>query len=167
MEVSRAYYDRKCVDATLSEATAQSKSCAPLSTLELAPGSELTARLTLTLDNDSYYVMLDEHIPAGTEILDQTLKTSQQGEDGTDVQIIFDADDPFARGWGWWYFNQPQIRDDRITWTADYLPAGTYELTYTLIPTQAGQFHVLPAHAWQAFFPDVQSTSAGTIFEIR
>ena len=133
----------------------------------LPPGfHQLTARLTLTLPNDSYYVMLEDHVPAGTEILDQTLKTSQHGEDATDIQIVYDADDPFARGWGWWYFDEPQIRDDSITWTADYLPAGTYELTYTLIPTQAGQFRVLPAHAWLAFFPDVQGTSAGTIFEI-
>ena len=167
MEVSRAYYDGNCVDATQSEATAQSQGCAPLSALDLAPGSEITARLTLTLPNDSYYVVLDDHIPAGTEILDQTLKTSQQGGDGMEIQIVYDTDHPFARGWGWWYFNEPQIRDDLITWTSAYLPAGTYELTYTLIPAQPGRFHVLPAHAWQAFFPDVQGSSAGAIFEIR
>jgi uncharacterized protein YfaS (alpha-2-macroglobulin family) len=130
------------------------------------PTSKLAARLTLTLPNDSYYVTLEDFIPAGTEILNQTLKTSQQGEEATVVQVVYDADNPFARGWGWWYFDEPQIHDDRITWTADYLPAGTYELTYSLLPAQAGEFHVLPAHAWQAFFPDVQGTSAGTIFEI-
>ena len=141
--------------------------CTPLSTVDLAPGAQLTARLTLTLPNDSYYVMLKDHIPAGTEILNQTLKTRQQGQDGTDVQAIYDLADPFAHGWGWWYFNEPQIHDESITWTADYLPAGTYELTYSLIPTQAGEFRVLPARAWQAFFPDVQGTSGGMIFEIR
>jgi hypothetical protein len=155
MDVSRAFYDGNCQSG-----------CAPLSALELAPDARLITRLTLTLPNDSYYVMLEDHIPAGTEILDQTLKTSQQGQDSTDVEVIYDIDDPFARGWGWWLFNEPQIRDESIIWTADYLPAGTYELTYPLIPTQAGQFRVLPAHAWQAFFPDVQGTSAGTIFEI-
>ena len=168
MDINRAYYDGNCVDDVLNQpAPARgSNGCLPLSALELAPGSKITARLTLTLPSDSYYVMLADHIPAGTEILDQTLKTSQQGEDATEVQAIYDADHPFARGWGWWYFGDPQIRDDSITWTADYLPAGTYELTYTLIPTQAGQFRVLPAHAWLAFFPDVQGTSAGMIFEI-
>jgi hypothetical protein len=40
-------------------------------------------------------------------------------------------------------------------------------LTYTLIPLQAGEFHVLPAHAWQSFFPEVQGTSAGAVFEIK
>jgi hypothetical protein len=156
MDISRAYFDGNCDDE-----------CASLSTFELAPDAQLTARLTLTLPNDFYYVMLEDHIPAGTEILDQTLKTSQQGQNGKDVQVVYDADDPFARGWGWWYFNEPQIRNESITWTADYLPAGTYELTYTLIPSQAGEFRVLPARAWQAFFPDVQGTSSGMIFEIR
>jgi hypothetical protein len=160
MDIRRAYFDADCGADPLT-------GCSPLSTLELAPDTQLTARLTLTLPNDSYYVMLEDHIPAGTEILNQTLKTSQQGQNGLDVQVVYDADDPFARGWGWWYFNEPQIHDETITWTADYLPAGTYELTYTLIPTQAGQFQVLPAHAWQAFFPDVQGTSAGKMFEIR
>jgi uncharacterized protein YfaS (alpha-2-macroglobulin family) len=141
MDINRAYYDGHCVDISRG-ATTRPRSCPPLSILQLAPDSRLTARLTLTLPNDSYYVMLEDYIPAGTEILNQVLKTSQQGEDGTDVQVIYDTDDPFTRGWGWWYFNDPQIRDDRITWTADYLPAGTYEMAYTLIPTQAGEFRV-------------------------
>ena len=166
MDISRAYFDADCENAQ-GTLDVQSTGCTPLSAFELAPGSQLTAHLTLTLPNDSYYVTLEDHIPAGTEILNQALKTSQQGKEGTDAQPAYDAKHPFARGWGWWYFNEPQIHDESITWTADYLPAGTYELTYTLIPTQAGDFHVLPAHAWQAFFPDVQGTSGGTIFEIR
>lgn len=168
MDISRAYFDANCDgDTALSGGDAQSTDCSPLSSLELAPDAQLTARLTLTLPNDSYYVMIEDHIPAGTEILDQGLKTSQQGQDGTEVQVVYDPENPFARGWGWWYFDEPQIRDERIIWTTDYLPAGTYELSYTLIPTQAGEFRVLPAHAWQAFFPDVEGTSAGMIFEIR
>jgi uncharacterized protein YfaS (alpha-2-macroglobulin family) len=156
MAISRAYYDGSCA-----------KDCTPLSTLELAPASRLTARLTLTMPNDAYYVMLEDFIPAGTELLDQALKTSQQGEETTDAEALYDPDDPFGRSWGWWFFNEPQTRDDRIVWTADYLPAGTYELVYTLLPLQAGEFHVLPAHAWQAFFPEVQGTSGGTIFVIE
>ena len=54
-----------------------------------------------------------------------------------------------------------------ILFAADYLPAGTYVLTYTLVPLQAGEYRVLPAHAWESFFPEVQGTSAGAIFEIK
>ena len=113
--------------------------------------------------------MVEDFIPAGMEILNRSLKTSQQGIDSTNVQaeVQFDDSDPFAEGWGWWLFNEPQIRDDGILFTADYLPAGTYVLTYTLIPLQAGEYRVLPAHAWESFFPEVQGTSAGAIFEVK
>jgi hypothetical protein len=75
--------------------------------------------------------------------------------------------DPYANGWGWWLFHDPQIRDDSILFSADYLPAGTYVLTYTLVPLQTGEYRVLPAHAWESFFPEVQGTSAGAVFEIK
>jgi uncharacterized protein YfaS (alpha-2-macroglobulin family) len=146
---------------------AEQKTCTPLSSLKLAPDQFVTAQLTLNLPHDSYYVMVEDHIPAGMEILDNSLKTSQLGVDSTDVQVQFDDKSPFADGWGWWLFNQPQIHDEGILFTADHLPAGTYVLTYTLIPVQAGEFRVLPAHAWQSFFPEVQGTSAGTVFEIK
>ncbi len=155
LDVNRAYYDAACAE-----------DCPPLSTLPLAPGSQLITRLTLTLPRDTYYLVLEDYLPAGTEILDQSLKSSQQSQAATHVQMAYDADDPFRHGWGWWYFNPPQVYDDHIRWTADYLPAGAYELTYTLLPAHAGEFRVLPARAFLSFFPDVQGTSAGTIFTI-
>ena len=119
------------------------------------------------MPNDSYYVMAEDYIPAGMEILNRNLKTSQQAIDSTEVQVQFDDKDPYANGWGWWLFHEPQIRDDSILFSADYLPAGTYVLTYTLVPLQAGEYRVLPAHAWESFFPEVQGTSAGAVFEIK
>jgi hypothetical protein len=74
---------------------------------------------------------------------------------------------PFSSGYGWWYFNTPQIHDDHLTWTADYVPAGTYTLVYQLYPYQRGAFQVLPARAWVYFFPEVQGASAGAIFMIE
>ena len=149
------------------EVEARERGCTPLTSLQLDPDKQVTAQLTLTLPHDSYYVMVEDHIPAGMEVLNRNLKTSQLGVDSTEVQVQFEDEDPFANGWGWWLFNEPQIHDEGILFTADYLPAGTYVLTYTLIPVQAGEFRVLPAHAWQAFFPEVQGTSAGTVFEIK
>lgn len=156
MRIERTYINFDC-----------KKDCPPLTTIQLDSTQQFTAQLTLTLPHDAYYVTVEDFIPAGTEILDQNLNTSQQAIDSTDVQVQFDDEDPFAEGWGWWLFNEPQIRDESILFTADYLPAGTYVLTYTLTPLQAGEYRVLPAHAWQAFFPEVQGTSAGVVFEIK
>jgi uncharacterized protein YfaS (alpha-2-macroglobulin family) len=168
MSIERVYCLAERSSSALRSAQTDEQTCTPLSSVQLGADQLVNAQLTLALPHDSYYVMVADHIPAGMEVLNQSLKTSQQlGVDSTDVQLQFDDDDPFANGWGWWLFNDPQIRDDGILFSADHLPAGTYVLTYTLVPLQAGEFQVLPAHAWQSFFPEVQGTSAGTIFEIK
>ncbi len=148
--------------------------CQPVTSFQMsadATGSRIKVRVTLALPNDAYYLMVQDNIPAGAEILDSSLKTSQQGEVSQTVEQAqgpqYDNADPFGAGWGWWYFNPAQIYSDHILWSADYLPAGTYVLTYTIIPSLPGQYRVLPAHAWQAYFPEVQGTSAGTVFEIK
>lgn len=126
----------------------------------------LTVRVTVTIPNDAYYLLLEDFIPAGADLLDPSLKTSQQGEESQSVNIQFDESNPFGEGWGWWYFNRPQIYRERILWSADYLPAGTYVLAYTIIPSLAGEYRVLPAHAWLAYFPEAQGTTAGAVFKI-
>jgi uncharacterized protein YfaS (alpha-2-macroglobulin family) len=84
-----------------------------------------------------------------------------------EVEQQYDPENPYSGGWGWWLFNPAQVYDDHITFTADYLPAGTYVLTYTLVPLQSGDYQVLPTRAWQTYFPEVQATSAGAVFGIR
>jgi len=132
------------------------------------PGDRLAVRVALTVPNDIYYLAVSDYIPAGAEIVDTSLKTSQQGMFGEpEAQPLFDPRNPFARGFGMWLFSQPQIYDDHITWTADYLPAGSYELFYIMTPLQSGEFRVLPARAWQLYFPEVQANSAGGVFAIK
>jgi uncharacterized protein YfaS (alpha-2-macroglobulin family) len=156
LSISRDFIDAAC-----------EKDCATLPDVSLAAAKQVTARLTLTVPHDSYYVVVEDFIPAGAEILNLSLKTSQQfGAKGPEV-AEYDPDDPFGRGWGWWWFDPARIYDDHITWTAEYLPAGTYVLTYTLIPQQAGTFQVIPARAWLNYFPEVQGRSAGAVFEIK
>ncbi len=157
LTVSRLYYEGAC-----------EKACKPITTFILAPGALVKARITLSVPADSYNLVLEDYIPAGAEILDTTLKTTRQGEgSGIEVTVDTDQDDPYRWGWGWWLFGEPQIYDDHISWRAEYLPAGTYELTYMLLPAQKGQFRVLPARSWLYYFPEVQGVSAGSVFEIR
>jgi hypothetical protein len=129
-------------------------------------GEQISVRLTLALPNDAYHLVVEDYIPAGSEILDTSLKTSQQGK-AEEMAPLYETEHPFGSGWGWWLFNAAQIYDDHIAWTAEYLPAGTYELTYTLSILQLGEYHVLPARAWQFYFPEVQGNSAGGTFTIN
>ena len=150
MEVQRAYYDAAC-----------ETDCSPVTEFLRETGSRIQARVTLILPHDSYYVVVEDYIPAGTEILDQSLRTSER------TPFLYDSEAFLHQTWTWWYFSAPEIYDDHIVWSAPYLPAGTYTLTYTLIPTMDGEYRVLPARAWETYFPEVQGSSAGTIFTIR
>jgi uncharacterized protein YfaS (alpha-2-macroglobulin family) len=129
-------------------------------------GDMLAVRLTLTLPEDAYYLVVEDYIPAGTEVLNTSLKTSQQGLD-LEPGPLFDPSSPLSEGWGWWRFHPPLIYDDHIAWSADYLPAGTYELTYTLVMLQPGEYRVIPARAWEFYFPEVQGLTGGMVFEVK
>jgi uncharacterized protein YfaS (alpha-2-macroglobulin family) len=154
LSISRAFYpvDVDCVK----------EDCKPVT--GAAVGDLVNVRVTLTLPNSVYYLAVEDFIPAGTELLNTSLKTTQMGS--APDEDLFDTRNPFESGWGWWYFGQPQIYDDHIGWMAEFLPAGTYELTYTLVILQPGSYGVIPAQAWQFYFPEVQGNSAGTVFEI-
>jgi uncharacterized protein YfaS (alpha-2-macroglobulin family) len=166
ISVSRQFLD---CSGQAPEAQRSGEACQPVTSYQLKPDTSgrVTVKVTVTLPHDAYYLLVQDYIPAGTDILDSSLKTNQLGQPDQSVEAQYDPADPFGEGWGWWYFNTPQIYADHILWNADYVPAGTYQLSYTLIPSLAGQYRVLPAHAWQAYFPEVQGTSAGTVFEIK
>ncbi|MEW6650676.1 MAG: alpha-2-macroglobulin family protein, partial [Chloroflexota bacterium] len=122
-------------------------------------------RLALTVPNDMTYLVVEDYIPAGAEIVDTTLNTTQLGSE--EIQPLFVDGATLANGWGWWYFTAPRISADRIRWLGSYVPAGTYILTYRILPLQAGEFRVLPARAYAMYFPDVQGRSAGSVFTIE
>jgi uncharacterized protein YfaS (alpha-2-macroglobulin family) len=143
------------------------ETCEPINGVTLDPEGMppiITVTLTMIVPHDMVNLMVEDFIPAGTEIVNRKFLTTQILPE---VPLpLYDPRNPFSNGWGWWYFDTPQIYDDRILWTVDYLPAGTYILNYELLPFQRGEFQVLPAHAWQYFYPEVQGTTAGELFII-
>jgi len=38
---------------------------------------------------------------------------------------------------------------------------------YTLVLIHPGEYQVLPARAWEFYFPEVQGNSAGSLFKIE
>jgi alpha-2-macroglobulin len=148
--------------------------CQPISEVELADPQPLLVRLTLTVPEDMYYVVVEDFFPAGAEVLNARLKTSQvyvvpESDPALEEEapLLYDLSNPFEQGWRWWQFQNPETYSDRIRWVASYLPAGTYELTYRLTPFLAGEFRLIPARAWQYYFPEVEGTTAGSILTIR
>ena len=142
--------------------TCTTDDCPAIESLILGSESGVAeVRLTLTLPTEMSYLIVEDFIPAGAEIINPRLKTSQAEE------IVYDPRNPFGDGWGWWYFNQPQVYDDHVRWIGRRVPAGTYVLTYRLQAVQAGEYLTLPAHAYEYYFPDVRGNTAGGVFTIE
>jgi len=140
--------------------------CEPISSAR--PGDLVRVRVTVTLEDAAYYLLVEDYLPAGTEVLNTNLLTVQMGMP-EEEQVIpeFDPRRPFEKGWGWWFFTDPRIYDDHVSWATSYVPAGTYELTYLLVILQPGEYRVLPARSWMFYFPEVQGNSAGEVFTIQ
>ena len=80
--VSRAYYlaGQDCCRRSL---------CDPVSSVHV--GDLVLVRVTLNLDEPLHYVQVEDYIPAGTEVLDRSLKTSQLGQ--SEEAVTYTADD--------------------------------------------------------------------------
>lgn len=79
---------------------------------------------------------------------------------------LLGGDTPY-RFWGWWYFNDAQYRDDRVVFTSQYLPAGTYTYSYRLQAVIPGTYQVRPTFARQEFFPEVNGRADGVVLTIE
>jgi alpha-2-macroglobulin len=158
MSLERAYFP--------TGAACPKDACDPIQFARV--GDKVNVRLSLNVPHDMYFVSVSDFIPAGAEILDTSLNTSQLGTgEQPQAEMTFNPRQPFKNGFGMANFGQPQVYDDHISWTAEYLPAGAYELVYTLVMLQPGQYRAIPAQTKAIYFPDVQANTAGSVFEIK
>jgi uncharacterized protein YfaS (alpha-2-macroglobulin family) len=129
---------------------------------QAAQGELLLARLTIVVPNSLHYVIMDDPLPAGVEALDPHLETSQQ----VTAPERYDYDTLWSRGWGWWYFDHVEMRDERVVISADYLPAGTYVYTYLVRASTPGEYRVIPPTAQEFYFPEVYGRGEGSLFTV-
>ena len=134
--------------------------CEPLT--EVAVGQAMRVELTIIAANDLVYVMVEDPLPAGGEAQDPALATTSIGA-GTG----FAPQEQYRWGyWGWWYFNRSEFRDEKVAFFSDYLPAGTYQYSYTWQPTIPGAYQVMPATARESYFPEVFGRSDGALLTV-
>ena len=133
-------------------------------------GDVIQVKLTLIAPSDLYYVVVEDPMPAGFEGVDLSLKTnSVVGEQPELRNLTAEEQERYYRsyGWGWWWFSNSQLRDEKVVLFAQYLPRGTYEYTYLMRASVAGQFLVMPSNAYQMYFPEVFGRSDGARFTVQ
>lgn len=155
LSVSRQYFlaDGSCGGSDQPE-------CQPIT--QAAAGTLVQARVTLVAPNDLYYVQLEDYIPAGAELVDTSLQTTSIVNEPPQLN----PRDPYYYGWGWWWFSNTQLRDEKVILSATTLPKGTYEYTYLLRVARPGTYNVIPTYARETYFPEVFATGDGLAFVI-
>jgi alpha-2-macroglobulin len=131
----------------------------------VAAGAALKVELTIHTDQSLVDVEIRDPLPSGTEPIDESLNTSQQG-----IGIR-----PTFFPWGrantvqdlTWYLIHTDLRDDHVSLYAYDLPPGTYRYTYLTQATVAGTYAVPPTHIAEQFFPEVFGRSNGQVLTIR
>jgi hypothetical protein len=126
-------------------------------------GDTITVEVSIVAPHDLNYVVVEDYYPAGAEAVDTNLLTESILSGRPELQ----PDDPLARGWGWWWFSQTDLRDEKAVLFADYLPAGTYTFKYELRLGLAGEYRVIPPVAQEFYFPEVYGRGAGSLFAIH
>ena len=132
----------------------------PIDTAEV--GQPVQVSLTIIAPNDLHYVVIEDPIPAGTDAVDPTLNTASVV--GTQPELSRER--PLSEGWGWWWFSNIEMRDEKVVLYATYLPRGTYQFNYVIQPGMAGVYNVIPATGYEFYFPEVYGRTAGSVFTI-
>jgi uncharacterized protein YfaS (alpha-2-macroglobulin family) len=128
---------------------------------EIQRGELVRVRLTLVIPDAVHNIFVNDPLPAGLEAIDSSIKTDMK------VPTSYSAQDYSERGWGWWYFDHTELRDEKVVLAAQYLPAGTYVYTYLARASSVGAFKVIPPTAAEFYFPDVAGRGAGSIFTVK
>lgn len=151
LSIQRTYYDAACDPETAV--------CQPID--HIAAGQQVRVVLDITVPNNLSYAIVEDPLPAGAEAIDPNLATSQSGEGPTITNQQYEYG-----YWGYWFFNRIEFRDEKVVFHAGFLPAGSYQYSYTLQTNIPGSYQVRPAFGYQEFFPEVNGRSGGFVFEI-
>jgi uncharacterized protein YfaS (alpha-2-macroglobulin family) len=123
-------------------------------------GDIINVKLTIIAPNDLHYVLVEDPFPAGAEAIDTSLDTTSVV--GEQPELTSQG----YTGWGWWWFSHTEFREEKAALFATYLPRGTYEYTYQIRASLAGEYRVLPTHAEEMYFPEVFGRGDGGVFTI-
>lgn len=126
-----------------------------------AVGDIIRVKLTIIAPSTLHYLVVEDPIPAGMEAVDTSLRTTSQLLEPPQFRATGEND-----VWGWWVFSHTEIRDEKVALFAGRVSAGTYEYTYLLRASVPGEFLVMPAVAYEMYFPETFGRSEGAKFTV-
>ena len=121
-------------------------------------GDLVEVRLTLDVPEESWYVVVDDPLPAGFEALNERLGTTSH------VAAAYWEEPVYY--WEEYGYNRKDVRDERVSFFITYLAPGQRTLTYLVRATTAGTFTALPTQVYPMYEPEVWSRSESSQIQI-
>ncbi len=137
---------------------------------EVEEGELVRVHLRVTADADREFVVVEDALPAGLEIVDPHHRGSgaEQARMLEERRAESTGDDTPVR-FPWWRWNpwdHVERQDDRLVIHSRGLPAGTHAYRYLVRATTAGRFVRPQATAQEYFNPGLQGASEGGWFTV-
>lgn len=125
-------------------------------TWTIKSGARVRVRLTMVAQARRYHVALVDNLPAGLEILNPALATTEAipGDPGGNTGVVEYGSRSYGYGSWWWrqyWFEHQNFRDERAEAFASLLWEGVYNYSYVARATTPGEFVVPPAKAHEMY----------------
>jgi alpha-2-macroglobulin len=144
---------------------------------EFRAGDTVKVSITVIAPLERNYVVVEDPIPAGFEIVNQSFKTSKKSlmgelKSGGEGYCEDECEEEGVQKnnadlWNWWVFNNVDMKDDRIALFADHMPAGIYRYTYIVQATTPGVFFDPSTQVSEMYTPDVFGRSGSKTVTIK
>lgn len=127
---------------------------------ELAGGDLVLVDVVIGAPALRHFVVLDDPLPAGLEGVDASLATSSPALDVSAPAT--EPSDGFLSTW-----HRRELRDDRVVFFADEMPAGLYRFRYLARATALGRFVVPPTLVSEMYQPEVYARTGASELGVR
>jgi len=124
------------------------------------PGQTYRVTLTVLTPTERRYVVVDEPVPAGFEVVQTTFET--ESEQMRRVLEEGGLDRPWFAS-----FNHFEIEDSRVLLFADGLQAGEHTFEYLVRAMLPGQYRLPATRAEEMYHPEVFGTTAVQVVEVK
>jgi uncharacterized protein YfaS (alpha-2-macroglobulin family) len=167
--VSREYRLAECGTSPAGGGeTDPKKECPPITQARV--GDVINVKLTIIASHSLQYLVVEDPLPAGTEAIDTSLRTTSVAAEGPEVRRTEEgkaiSSGPEEWWYWWWMPTHTDLRDEKVALFATDLAPGSYEFRYQVRASLPGRFLTLPPTAYQMYFPEVWGRGAGSVFII-
>ncbi len=117
-------------------------------------GQLVKVRLTVTLPDDGFYILVEDKLPGGLEALNEGLNTTSHEAGAYGYEPAY-----YWRSYG---YNNKEVRADRVSFFITEFGKGTRTFTYYARATRAGEFVAMPVEVWAMYDLSLWGRSASS-----